>query len=93
MGLSLPKSNLIFLKKCLDKWVHFTPCCLVGWSKAYKLFVFWQSHDGILFIVLCFLWCCVMLSLLSALEVCEVPGHRGDIPRVVYISVEGACGV
>lgn len=23
MGLSLPKSNLIFLKKCLDKWVHF----------------------------------------------------------------------
>ena len=25
MGLSLPKSNLIFLKKCLDKWVHFTP--------------------------------------------------------------------
>ena len=30
--------------------------------------------------------------LLSALEVCEVPGHRGDIPRVVYISVEWACG-
>ena len=50
------------------------------WSEAYKLFVFWQSHDGILFIVLCVLWCCVMLSLLSALEVCEVPGHRGDIP-------------
>ena len=25
MGLSLPKSNLIFLKKCLDKWVHFRP--------------------------------------------------------------------
>ena len=24
MGLSLPKSNLFFLKKCLDKWVHFT---------------------------------------------------------------------
>ena len=24
MGLSLPKSNLIFWKKCLDKWVHFT---------------------------------------------------------------------
>ncbi len=23
MGLSLPKSNLIFFKKCLDKWVHF----------------------------------------------------------------------
>ena len=57
-----------------------SPCCLVGWSEAYKLFAFWQSHDGILFIVLCVLWCCVMLSLLSALEVCEVPGHRGDIP-------------
>ena len=24
MGLSLLKSNLNFLKKCLDKWVHFT---------------------------------------------------------------------
>ncbi len=23
MGVSLPKSNLIFLKNCLDKWVHF----------------------------------------------------------------------
>ena len=22
MGVSLPKSNLIFLKNCLDKWVH-----------------------------------------------------------------------
>ena len=22
-GLHLPKSNLIFIKKCLDKWVHF----------------------------------------------------------------------
>ena len=45
----------------------------------------------------CLLCCvfsrCVVLSLLSALEVCEVPGHRGDIPRVVYISVERACGV
>ena len=27
MGLSLPKSNLIFLKKCLDKWVHFNTAC------------------------------------------------------------------
>ena len=25
MGLSLLKSNLNFLKKCLDKWVHFRP--------------------------------------------------------------------
>ena len=24
MGVSLPKSNLIFLKNCLDKWVHLT---------------------------------------------------------------------
>lgn len=30
--------------------------------------------------VLCVLWCCVVLSLLSALEMFEVPGHRGDIP-------------
>ena len=29
MGLSLPKSNLIFLKKCLDKWVHFKPTYLL----------------------------------------------------------------
>ena len=26
MGLSLPKSNLFFKKKCLDKWVHFSSC-------------------------------------------------------------------
>ena len=60
-------------------------CCLVGWSEAYKIFVFWRSQVGILFIVLCvLLLCCVfsgvVLSLLFALEVCEVPGHRGDIP-------------
>ena len=72
----------------------------MGWSEAYKIFVFWRSHDGILFIVLCILWCCcvfsgavvlslvllcclwccVVLSLLSALEMFEVPGHRGDTP-------------
>ena len=36
MGLSLPKSNLIFLKKCLDKWVHFNPNApgLVEWPAA-----------------------------------------------------------
>ena len=28
----------------------------------------------------CVFSCCVVLSLLSALVVCEVPGHRGDIP-------------
>ena len=65
----------------------------MGWSEAYKLFVFWRSQDGILFIVLCVLWCCVVLSLLSALEVWVIPGQMGDIPRVVYISVDGACGV
>ena len=37
-------------------------CCLVGWSEAYKLFVFWQSHDGILFIVLCVLLLCCAVS-------------------------------
>ena len=52
----------------------------MGWSEAYKIFVFWRSHDGILFIVLCVLWCYVVMSLLSALEVCEVPGQMGDIP-------------
>ena len=31
MGLSLTKSNLIFLKKCLDKWVHFT--AIIGSEK------------------------------------------------------------
>ena len=33
MGLSLPKFNLIFFKKCLDKWVHFTDY-FVGNTKA-----------------------------------------------------------
>lgn len=28
----------------------------------------------------CVFSCCVVLSLLSALEVCEVPGQMGDIP-------------
>ena len=28
MGLSLPKFNLIFFKKCLDKWVHFMARCM-----------------------------------------------------------------
>ena len=39
-----------------------SPCCLVGWSEAYKLFVFWRSHDGILFIVLCVLLLCCVFS-------------------------------
>ena len=37
-------------------------CCLVGWSEAHKLFVFWRSHDGILFIVLCVLLLCCAVS-------------------------------
>ena len=57
----------------------------MGWSEAYKLFVFWRSQVGILFIVLCvlLLCCCtgaVVLSLLSALEMCVIPGQMGDIP-------------
>ena len=64
------------------------------WWDGQKLISFLRSGGHmmeILFIVLCVLWCCVVLSLLSALEVCEVPEHRGDIPRVVYISVERSC--
>ena len=36
MGVSLPKSNLIFLKKCLDKWVHFSAKC--GISDKSRIF-------------------------------------------------------
>lgn len=39
-----------------------SPCCLVGWSEAYKLFAFWQSQVGILFIVLCVLLLCCAVS-------------------------------
>ena len=34
MGLSLPKSNLFFKKKCLDKWVHFRCLSLTGVRKT-----------------------------------------------------------
>ena len=69
-----------------------SPCCLVGWSEAHKLFAFWQSQVGILFIMLCVLWFCVVLSLLSALEVCKVPGHRGDIPPGgLHFEKKGLC--
>ena len=51
MGLSLPKSNLIFLKKCLDKWVHFTfqyiSCCSLSHMvnhEAYNVKHFNTSH-------------------------------------------------
>lgn len=77
-----------------------SPCCLVGWSEAYKLFVFWQSHDGILFIVLCVLLlccvfsCAVLCCLCCLLWKCVKYQDRWETyPRVVYISVEGACGV
>lgn len=76
-----------------------SPCCLVGWSEAYKLFVFWQSHDGILFIVLCvLLLCCavsgaVLCCLWCLLWKCLKYQDIGETyPRVVYISVEWACG-
>ena len=39
MGLSLPKSNLIFLKKCLDKWVHFRAIA-AAMLKCKPLFLF-----------------------------------------------------
>ena len=69
-----------------------SPCCLVGWSEAYMLFVFWRSQDGILFIVLCVLWCCVVLSLLSALEMCVIPGQMGDIPPGgLHFKKKGLC--
>ena len=53
------------------------------WWDGQKLISFLRSGGHmmeILFIVLCVLWCCVVLSLLSALEMCVIPGHRGDIP-------------
>lgn len=42
MGLSLPKSNLIFLKKCLDKWVHFNGSD----DKAVPHFIVFQASSG-----------------------------------------------
>ena len=53
------------------------------WWDGQKLISFLRSGGHmmeILYIVLCVLWCCVVLSLLSALEMCVIPGHRGDIP-------------
>lgn len=73
-------------------------CCLVGWSEAYKIFVFWQSHDGILFIVLCVLLLCCVFSgavlycLCCLLWKCVWYQDRWETyPRVVYISVERSC--
>lgn len=65
------------------------------WWDGQKLIRFLYSGGHMMeYCLLCCVFSrCVVLSLLSALEVCEVPGHRGDIPRVVYISVERACGV
>ena len=69
-----------------------SPCCLVGWSEAYKLFVFWRSQDGILFIVLCvLLLCCavsgaVLCCLCYLLWKCVKYQDIGETyPRVVYI--------
>ena len=77
-----------------------SPCCLVGWSEAYKLFVFWRSQVGILFIVLCVLLLCCVFSgavlccLCCLLWKCVKYQDIGETyPRVVYISVERACGV
>ena len=66
-----------------------SPCCLVGWSEAYKLFVFWRSQDGILFIVLCVLLLCCAVSgavLCCLLWKCVKYQDIGETyPRVVYI--------
>ena len=66
-----------------------SPCCLVGWSEAYKLFVFWRSQDGILFIVLCVLLLCCAVSgavLCCLLWKCVKYQDIGKTyPRVVYI--------
>lgn len=48
------------------------------WWDDQKLISFLRSGGHRLeYCLLCVLWCCVVLS---ALEVCEVPRHRGDIP-------------
>ena len=67
-------------------------CCLVGWSEAYKIFVFWQSQDRILFIVLCVLLLCCVFSgavlccLCCLLWKCVKYQDRWETyPRVVYI--------
>ena len=52
----------------------------MGWSEAYKLFVFWRSQVGILFIVLCVLLLCCAVSAIWSGNVCEVPGQMGNIP-------------
>lgn len=52
------------------------------WWDGQKLirFLCSGSHMMEYCLLCCVFSCCVVLSLLSALEVCEVPGHRGDIP-------------
>lgn len=52
------------------------------WWDGQKLISFLRSGGHMMeYCLLCCVFsCCVVLSLLSALEVCEVPGHRGDIP-------------
>lgn len=62
-----------------------SPCCLVGWSEAYKIFVFWRSHDGILFIVLCVLWCCCTVCYCLLWKCVKYQGIAETYPRVVYI--------
>ena len=63
------------------------------WWDGQKLirFLCSGSHMMEYCLLCCVFSCCVVLSLLSALEMCEVPGQMGNIPRVVYISVDGAC--
>ena len=52
------------------------------WWDGQKLirFLYSGGHMMEYCLLCCVFSCCVVLSLLSALEVCEVPGQMGDIP-------------
>jgi len=63
-------------------------CCVFSGAVVYSLVllcILWcccavSGAVVLSLVLLCCLWCCVVLSLLSALEMFEVPGHRGDTP-------------
>ena len=52
------------------------------WWDCQKLirFLYSGGHMMEYRLLCCVFSCCVVLSLLSALEMCVIPGHRGDIP-------------
>ena len=45
MGLSLPKSNLIILKKCLDKWVHFKLLEIIKRNEASRKLLYGEGLE------------------------------------------------